>query len=438
MAHHPYARLEAAWLRHLAADDLYTRKKAELLLRVNLVLLCLLLCLVVPIHLSGYSEKPFLIAGDLLLAVGGGLALVLLSRGRSVVAATVSTLSMMGTPLFHNVATDWYRPVGVTADRYYETWILLLIFFPVVCGFAFRLRQLLLASFLLAATPLCHFFVLRHTGHIDVPSSSLVYLVAAVLPGTVSIMNLRLSNTAIGTLVDTSRQIGEWNKTLEATVALRTSELTERVASEQKARQGLESAVLFRQQLLDTIPIPVFYKDDDLVYVGCNESYAKFLGLDQSGIVGKTVFDVAPPELARVYQEKDLQLMERRGTQTYECEVDTNQQAKRLVVFHKATFENREGRIAGIVGAIMDITDIRQAEKQKELMIADLQAALEKVKLLSGLLPICASCKKIRDDKGYWNQIESYIRERSEAEFSHGICPDCMHKLYGEFVDDPR
>jgi hypothetical protein len=65
-------------------------------------------------------------------------------------------------------------------------------------------------------------------------------------------------------------------------------------------------------------------------------------------------------------------------------------------------------------------------------LIRELQEALTMVKLLSGLLPICASCKKIRDDKGYWTQIESYIRDHSEAEFSHGICPDCLKKLYPE------
>ena len=61
----------------------------------------------------------------------------------------------------------------------------------------------------------------------------------------------------------------------------------------------------------------------------------------------------------------------------------------------------------------------------------ELQKALSEIKTLSGLLPICASCKKIRDDKGYWNQIELYIRDHSEAEFSHGICPPCAQKLYG-------
>ena len=59
-----------------------------------------------------------------------------------------------------------------------------------------------------------------------------------------------------------------------------------------------------------------------------------------------------------------------------------------------------------------------------------LREALAKIKTLHGLIPICASCKKIRDDKGYWNSVESYIRERSEAEFTHGICPECSEKLY--------
>ena len=69
-------------------------------------------------------------------------------------------------------------------------------------------------------------------------------------------------------------------------------------------------------------------------------------------------------------------------------------------------------------------------------IIARLKNALAKVRLLSGLLPICASCKKIRDDKGYWNQIESYIRDHSEAEFSHGICPDCAKQMYSAYVKD--
>jgi hypothetical protein len=65
-----------------------------------------------------------------------------------------------------------------------------------------------------------------------------------------------------------------------------------------------------------------------------------------------------------------------------------------------------------------------------------MQEALFRAKMLSGLLPICASCKKIRDDKGYWKQIEAYIRDHSEADFSHGICPECMKRLYSDLSKD--
>lgn len=80
-----------------------------------------------------------------------------------------------------------------------------------------------------------------------------------------------------------------------------------------------------------------------------------------------------------------------------------------------------------------EIEERRKAEAEKEQIILQLQEALGRVKMLTGLLPICASCKKIRDDDGYWHQVEEYIMDHSEADFSHGICPDCMHKLYPEF-----
>jgi hypothetical protein len=80
---------------------------------------------------------------------------------------------------------------------------------------------------------------------------------------------------------------------------------------------------------------------------------------------------------------------------------------------------------------IRDITFRKRIEGERRKLIHDLQDALGKIKRLRGLLPICASCKKIRDDKGYWNELEAYISEHSEAEITHGFCPDCMKKLYG-------
>lgn len=84
------------------------------------------------------------------------------------------------------------------------------------------------------------------------------------------------------------------------------------------------------------------------------------------------------------------------------------------------------------------IENRKRSEEEREKLIIELRAAMENVKTLSGLLPICASCKKVRDDKGYWNQIDAYISEHSDAEVSHGLCPDCAQKLYPGIWDKIR
>jgi PAS domain S-box-containing protein len=92
----------------------------------------------------------------------------------------------------------------------------------------------------------------------------------------------------------------------------------------------------------------------------------------------------------------------------------------------------------GSIWVLEDVTGRRQLEQDRERLIAELREALAKVKLLSGFIPICASCKKIRNDAGYWQQIEVYIRDHSEAEFSHGICPDCGKRLYGDLYREVK
>lgn len=94
--------------------------------------------------------------------------------------------------------------------------------------------------------------------------------------------------------------------------------------------------------------------------------------------------------------------------------------------------KDAEGSVHIVTGIAEDITARKQTEEERERLVRELQAAVSKVKQLSGLLPICSSCKRIRDDNGYWNQIELYIHEHSDAEFTHGICDECGMKLYPE------
>lgn len=93
---------------------------------------------------------------------------------------------------------------------------------------------------------------------------------------------------------------------------------------------------------------------------------------------------------------------------------------------------DEDGNVLSVVHIARDITRRIHGQQEKEALVADLKKALGEIKTLSGLLPICAHCKKIRDDQGYWEFLESYIETRSDASFSHGLCPDCMDQLYGK------
>jgi len=104
---------------------------------------------------------------------------------------------------------------------------------------------------------------------------------------------------------------------------------------------------------------------------------------------------------------------------------------KTVWVSNLPTIVQFQGQTANM-GNLTYINDRIKAEEERQQLISELQETLDNVKTLSGLLPICLHCKKIRDDQGYWKQIESYIEDHSDAEFSHGICRECAKKYYPE------
>ena len=111
----------------------------------------------------------------------------------------------------------------------------------------------------------------------------------------------------------------------------------------------------------------------------------------------------------------------------------SRQNPKTLSQFSDSTNFNHKRRketLGFAVVAINDITKYKIREKERQKLVHELQDSLSKSNRLCGILPICSNCKKIRDDTGHWNQIEVYIRDRSEVKFTHGVCPECMEKLY--------
>jgi PAS domain S-box-containing protein len=108
-------------------------------------------------------------------------------------------------------------------------------------------------------------------------------------------------------------------------------------------------------------------------------------------------------------------------------------------VLAASLLRDARGDVVGMMGISRDITDQKQREAEREKLIRDLEEALANVKTLSGFLPICAHCKKIRDDAGYWSQVEAYISRRTAATFTHSYCPECSVKmLEAEGIEVPE
>jgi diguanylate cyclase (GGDEF)-like protein/PAS domain S-box-containing protein len=139
-----------------------------------------------------------------------------------------------------------------------------------------------------------------------------------------------------------------------------TRDITER----KKAEEALRKNELFLNTLLTSIPIPVFYKDRDGRYMGFNKAYETFFGATKEKLIDKTVFDISPPELAKVYYEKDKELLESGGEQRYESQVKNTLGETRDVIFNKAVLTDDKGIVSGLIGAILDITERKKAERE--------------------------------------------------------------------------
>jgi two-component system sensor histidine kinase/response regulator len=126
--------------------------------------------------------------------------------------------------------------------------------------------------------------------------------------------------------------------------------------------ERLEEQLHFLQTLIDAIPAPIFYKDLEGLYLGCNKAFESYLGLPREKIVGKGVYEVTSKETADKYYAMDRALYDNPGTQIYEIAVRGGDGTEHSVVFNKATYLNKDGRIAGMVGVILDITQLKEVE----------------------------------------------------------------------------
>jgi PAS domain S-box-containing protein len=192
-------------------------------------------------------------------------------------------------------------------------------------------------------------------------------------------------------------------------------------AQRSRAKQEARNAIRARNELSDLIEsIPVGFQalDSDFRLTFTNRAAERVLDRSAEDLLGKTIWDEFPALDTDVVQLL-RRVMAARAPGS--CETYYSP-CRRWLSFHVNPFRE------GISLLFRDITERRNAAGERERLICELQSALAHVRTLRGLVPICAWCKKIRNDQGYWEQLELYLQSHSEADFTHGMCPDCARK----------
>ena len=231
-----------------------------------------------------------------------------------------------------------------------------------------------------------------------------------------------------GTLIDVEivahdTTFGGWNALLAVV-----TDVTERRRSEETLRRSRESF----QQLFEEAPIGMAIIGSGTVFKKVNRTLCEMLGCSREELTRISFEQFIDPTDLEVHRVAAKEFLEQKRSS---LKVEAHLRRSGEPLWTSLTVERIEdstGQMLFVLVMVEDISERRRAAEERERMIDELKEALANVKTLRGLIPICASCKKIRDDKGYWSQVEVYVRDRSEAEFSHGICPDCMKKLYGK------
>lgn len=182
--------------------------------------------------------------------------------------------------------------------------------------------------------------------------------------------------------------------------------------------------------VVESLSSPVFLLDSSRRVVYINRAASRLLKLSHtpgSYYYNRNNLNISLPGWIKIYSE--IFYNEEQNELCFE----TGDPAEQNLITYQgriARMEDVSEKFSGSVIILSDITDRIDAENKIRAQKNELQKALSDIKRLRGILPICASCKKIRNDDGYWDQVEIYISEHSEAEFSHGLCPDCINKLY--------
>lgn len=204
-------------------------------------------------------------------------------------------------------------------------------------------------------------------------------------------------------------------------------------AHERRSRRCAEAARDHLAAIVESCDDAVIGKTLDGRVLSWNRGAERLYGYTAAEMMGQSISILVPP--ARAHEVMEIGELLKQGhrldhLETIRLRKDRSQVEVDLTI---SPIKSADGQVVGASTVARDISSRKQDERDRLRLIDDLSRALAQVKTLSGLLPICAGCKKIRNDAGYWQAVEVYIKEHSDAEFTHGICPDCARTLYPEY-----
>lgn len=200
--------------------------------------------------------------------------------------------------------------------------------------------------------------------------------------------------------------------------------------SRKRAEEMLRESEERYRSLFEDSRDAIYTTSKDGILLDANEATLEMFGYSRDEMIGMNIQTLYCNQDERMQFQKEIE--EKGSVRSYEVLLKNKDGQIMNCLYTSSTRKSSEGIVIGYHSIVRDITSRKRAEEERQRLIHELQDALEKIKTLRGFIPICASCKKIRDDKGYWNHLEEYIEMHSDAVFSHGLCPECQRKFEEE------
>jgi sigma-B regulation protein RsbU (phosphoserine phosphatase) len=204
-------------------------------------------------------------------------------------------------------------------------------------------------------------------------------------------------------------------------------------AEDRRRNKRAEGAMQFLASLVESSGDAIYGKNLQGLIVSWNPAAERMFGYATEEIIGQSTSLLVPKAKRKEIQE----ILEkvRKGDIVADLETERRHKTGQIipVAVTVSPIRDGSGEIMGASSIVRDMTRQKRAEAERQLLIQELTAAAKKVRMLTGLLPICATCKRVRDDEGYWEQVDTYVSRHSTVTFTHSICPDCAAKYEKQF-----